>query len=164
MVQWGIMGHRIAFLIYPQDGRAIVLDSLRDSNKEGYKDFESVLRYAYKKYVQDPECLDQRSKKKNKKKNGTTLKICAKQPPGTVLCGYYVCEYLRACSKFSESWRQLKKSKDWWRKENFDHKNINQTEADIYKFITDSCMHVGRPFFNQESELATAEKYEKIRN
>jgi hypothetical protein len=44
MVQRGIMGHWIAFLIYPQDGRAIVLDSLRDSNKEGYKDFESVLR------------------------------------------------------------------------------------------------------------------------
>ena len=39
-----IMGHWIAFLIGPQDGRAVVLDSLRDSNKEGYKDFESVLR------------------------------------------------------------------------------------------------------------------------
>ena len=40
------MGHWIAFLIYPQDGRANILDSLRNTNKEGYKDFESVLRYA----------------------------------------------------------------------------------------------------------------------
>jgi hypothetical protein len=40
----GIMGHWIAFLIYPQDGRVVVLDSLRDSKKEGYKDLESVLR------------------------------------------------------------------------------------------------------------------------
>jgi len=31
----GIMGHWIAFLIYPQDGRAVVLDSLRDTNKKG---------------------------------------------------------------------------------------------------------------------------------
>jgi hypothetical protein len=38
------MGHWIAFMIYPQDGRAVVFDSLRDSNKEGYKDFESALR------------------------------------------------------------------------------------------------------------------------
>jgi hypothetical protein len=28
----------------------------------------------------------------------------------------------------------------------------------------DSCTHVGRPFFNQDSELARAEKYEKIGN
>jgi hypothetical protein len=38
-----IMGHWIAFLIYPQDGRAIVFDSL-DLDKEGYKEFESMLR------------------------------------------------------------------------------------------------------------------------
>ena len=67
---------------------------------------------------------------------------CAKQPPRIVLCEYYICEYLRACSKFSESWRQLKKSKDWWRKEKFNHKIINQTVADICKFITDSCGEV----------------------
>jgi hypothetical protein len=37
--------------------------------------------------VQDPECLDQRSKKKNKKKNGTTLKIvCA-----ITLCMLSIC-------------------------------------------------------------------------
>jgi hypothetical protein len=37
------MGHWIAFLIYPQDGRAIVLDPL-DTPKEGCQEFENVLR------------------------------------------------------------------------------------------------------------------------
>jgi hypothetical protein len=36
------MSHWIAFLIYPQDGRLIVLDSL-DTPKEGYQEFENVL-------------------------------------------------------------------------------------------------------------------------
>jgi hypothetical protein len=33
-----MMVHWIVFLIYSQDGRAIVFDSLKESNKEGYKD------------------------------------------------------------------------------------------------------------------------------
>jgi hypothetical protein len=37
------MGHWIAFLIYPQDGRAVVFNSL-DTPKEGYKEFKGVLR------------------------------------------------------------------------------------------------------------------------
>jgi hypothetical protein len=88
---------------------------------------------------------------------------CTKQPPGTVVCGYYACEYLRACSRFSHSWRQLKKAQRWWEKEKIDHKSITQTIADICKFIMDSCVQVGETFFNTESELAT-EKYEKFRD
>ena len=94
---------------------------------------------AYKLYLEDPECLDRRSEKK-KKKHGKNLKIrrnfpvlksiltyhascvlhvlmiiyyivqCAKQPFGSVVCGFYVCEYIRACGKFKGNWRQLKKS------------------------------------------------------
>jgi hypothetical protein len=81
---------------------------------------------------------------------------CAKQPPRTILCGYYVCEYLRACSS--------SRNQGWWRKEKVDHRNFTRTVADICKFVTHSCMHVGQTFFNEESELATTEKYEKIKN
>ncbi|XP_066338503.1 uncharacterized protein [Miscanthus floridulus] len=121
---------------------------------------------AYKKYVQDLECYGRRSEKKMK--NGTKLKLrrklpYAKQPLGTVVYGYYACEYLRACNRFSHSWRQLKKAQRWWEREKVDHKSITQTIVNIYKFITDSCMHVGEMFFNTESKLAM-EKYEKIRN
>ena len=89
---------------------------------------------------------------------------CAKQPPVNSIMWILCCKYLRACDKYSHNWRQLKKSQGWWQKENVDHKKITQTVADICKFVMDSCMHVGRTFFNKESELARADKYEKIRN
>jgi hypothetical protein len=38
------MGHWICFVIYHPDGKAVIFDSLRDTNKEGYKHFEGVLR------------------------------------------------------------------------------------------------------------------------
>ena len=41
---------------------------------------------------------------------------------------------------------------------------INQIISDICKFVTDECCHVGGKFFYTESELATKEKYVKIRN
>ena len=89
---------------------------------------------------------------------------CAKQPEGSVLCGYYACEYLRACGKFNNSWRQLQKSQSWWEKETIDRRNITQTVADICKFVTDQCCHVDGRFFYIGSELATEERFEKLRN
>jgi hypothetical protein len=38
------MGHWIAFIIYPQDGAAVIFDSLWDTDKAGYKEFEGCLR------------------------------------------------------------------------------------------------------------------------
>ena len=45
-----------------------------------------------------------------------------------------------------------------------DKRIITQIVADICKFVTDECCHVGGKFFYTESELATKEKYVKIRN
>jgi hypothetical protein len=77
---------------------------------------------------------------------------CAKQPVGLVLCGYYTCGYLRACGSFHQSWWQLKKSKNWWRKEKVDIRKITQTVADICKFVMDECCLVGGNFFYAESD------------
>jgi hypothetical protein len=88
----------------------------------------------------------------------------AKQPKGLVLCGFYTCEYLRAYDSFHQSWWQLKKVISWWRKKKVDSRDITQTVADICKFVMDECCHVGGKFFYAESELATEEKYEKLRN
>jgi hypothetical protein len=81
-----------------------IFDSLRDTNKVGYKHFEkrieivsdgtysftvnilveiivdtSAFSYnAYKKYVKDPDCYDRRSEKKIK--NGTKLKLRSEFP------------------------------------------------------------------------------------
>jgi hypothetical protein len=87
---------------------------------------------------------------------------CYKQPEGSVVCGYYACEYLRARRRFSKSWQLLKKSMNWWRKERITHRTITQTVAGICKFVTNECCHVDGTFFNKTSELATAEKYEKL--
>jgi hypothetical protein len=87
---------------------------------------------------------------------------CAKQPYDSVLCGFYVCEYLKTYNKFSSSWRQLKKAQDWWRREKVDQ-DFKQTVADVCKFITES-VHEGNTFFNWESELAQDPKFESIRN
>ena len=77
-----------------------------------------------------------------------------------LICEYYTCEYLRACSRFSHSWHQLKKAQRWWEREKINYKSITQTIADICKFIMDSYVQVGQMFFNMESELVM-EKYEK---
>ena len=87
---------------------------------------------------------------------------CAKQLEGSVLCGYYACEYLRACGKFNNSWRQLQKFQSWWENETIDQRTITQTVADICKFVTDQCCHVDGQYTG--SELAREEKFEKLRN
>ena len=81
-----------------------------------------------------------------------------------LICGYYTCKYLRACSRFSNSWRQLKKAQRWWEREKINYKSITQTIVDICKFIMDSDMQDGEMFFNMESELATEKKYKKLKD
>ena len=88
---------------------------------------------------------------------------CVKQPPGSLLCGFYVCEYLRACKKFADSWRQLKKGQDWWEREQVNQHNFNQTVADICKVVTDKIVHEGKEFFNEDSPLGGLPEYEPLR-
>lgn len=88
---------------------------------------------------------------------------CAKQPEGSVLCGFYVCEFLRACAKYNGSWRQLKKSEDWWEKEVYTYETFSQTVADICKFFLDQCVVEGKPFFHPDTPYAVLEEYENLR-
>ena len=48
-------------------------------------------------------------------------------------------------------------------REKIDYKSTTQTIAGICKFIMDSYVQVGETFFNTENELATEEKYEKLK-
>ena len=45
-----------------------------------------------------------------------------------------------------------------------DKLTINQTISDICKFVTDECCHVGGIGFYDESELATNDKFMRLRN
>jgi hypothetical protein len=89
---------------------------------------------------------------------------CAKQPLGSVVCGFYVCEYIRACGKFKGNWRQLKKSMNWWKKEDYTEATFKQIRADICKFLMDLCVHEGKTFFNPDTPLGGLPEYEKLRN
>ena len=93
-----------------------------------------------------------------------TCMQCAKQLDGSVLCGYYACDYLRRRREYSCSWRQLKKSTGWWRRQKVDKTIIKYTISDICKFVTDECCSVDGKVFNHESELATELKYKSLRN
>ena len=50
------------------------------------------------------------------------------------------------------------------KKTKVDSTSFTQTVTDICKFVTNECCHVGGKFFYAESELATEEKYVKVRN
>jgi hypothetical protein len=89
---------------------------------------------------------------------------CSKQPHGSVLCGFYVYEYLIGCDKFSTTYRQLKRSLNWWEKTRIIHETITKTVRDICKFIIDNCVHEGASFLNKDSELGMLEEYEKLKN
>ena len=89
---------------------------------------------------------------------------CAKQPENLVLCGYYACEYLKTCGGYHKSWRQLKKTVAWWQRSRVDKISINQTTSNICKFVTDECCHVRGTCFYAERELATDDKFLKLRN
>jgi hypothetical protein len=89
---------------------------------------------------------------------------CHKQPYGSNLCGFYVCEYLRACKRFNSSYRQLKKDIKWWQsEEKMNHHNLSRTVADICKFVTDQCVHEGQQFFDETGPLALEDKFEDLR-
>ena len=65
---------------------------------------------------------------------------------------------------YNRSWRQLKKSIAWWRRSRVDKYVINQIISDICKFVTDECCHVGGLAFYDESDLATDDKFVRLRN
>jgi hypothetical protein len=60
---------------------------------------------------------------------------CAKQPKGLVLCGYYTCDYLRHCGEYSRSWRQLKKTTGWWRRQKVDKTIIKYTNLTFVSLL-----------------------------
>ena len=71
---------------------------------------------------------------------------------------------LRTCWSYNRSWRQLKKSVAWWRRLRVNKYVINQIISDICKFVTNECCHVGGLTFYDESDLATNDKFMRLRN
>ncbi|KAG2561223.1 hypothetical protein PVAP13_8KG149302 [Panicum virgatum] len=70
------------------------------------------------------------------------LKRCHKQPPGFVLCGYYVCEFLRNSGTYRTNPEDL---------------NIDNICADLARFIQREICHAVGEYFDHSGLLALDE-------
>ena len=91
---------------------------------------------------------------------------CLKQPDGSNLCGFFVCEYLRACRRYKSSYRQLKDSKNKFTRvlqKATDEMRFRRTVADICKFVLYMAVHEDQPYFNRDSELGLSLEFGPLR-
>nr|ABA93848.1 transposon protein, putative, CACTA, En/Spm sub-class [Oryza sativa Japonica Group] len=98
---------------------------------------------------------DSKSKDQNKEKF-----MCHKQPRGTVLCGYYACEFLRVNGRYRTNAEDLPRLQC---RTSFDDTGIKNVQRDLCHFIHHECCHVKGDFFDPEGALATSDKFKDLR-
>ena len=82
------------------------------------------------------------------------------------MCGFFVCEYLRACKRYKSSYRQLKDSRNKFTgiiQKATDEMRFRRTVADICKFVLDMVVHEGQTYFNVDSELGMFPEFAPLR-
>nr|ABF98061.1 transposon protein, putative, CACTA, En/Spm sub-class [Oryza sativa Japonica Group] len=149
MAAYNFNDHYICLLIHPKDGTVVVLDPL-DYRHQSYKEFLTILQYAYQYY-----------KFKGGEQTQTREKLlCHKQPRGTVLCRYYTCEFLRVNERYRTNAEDLPRLE---RRTSFDDTGITNVQRDLCHFIHHECCHVKGDFFDPESALATSDEFKDLR-
>uniref|UniRef100_K3YD16 Ubiquitin-like protease family profile domain-containing protein n=1 Tax=Setaria italica TaxID=4555 RepID=K3YD16_SETIT len=114
-------GFKICIINLPKLGKVVVLDS-SSYHRDRYKDFIGIIQNVYKLYIL---------------KGG-----CHKQPPSFVLCGYYVCEFIRNNgSNYSK----------------IEDKQIDNICMDMTRFILREICHEDGAFFDKDGVLMVDE-------
>uniref|UniRef100_K3Y161 Ubiquitin-like protease family profile domain-containing protein n=1 Tax=Setaria italica TaxID=4555 RepID=K3Y161_SETIT len=114
----------ICITILPKLGEALVFESA-SYHKYRYKDFIGIIQNAYRLYII---------------KGG-----CHKQPPGSVVCGYYACEFIRNNGRYRTN------------PEDIEDKQIDNICTDMARFILREICHENGAFFDKNGVLMTDE-------
>ncbi|KAL6600619.1 hypothetical protein ACP70R_045419 [Stipagrostis hirtigluma subsp. patula] len=140
--------HYISIMIMPMWSRLVVFDS-SDLPLESYKDFIEVLQIAYRRYVYKGGKHDPASPQEMAVRTNFP---CHKQGFNTVLCGYYVCEFLRLRKRYCTT----NPEEEWYARVNHQltDEDITNIIADMCQFIMHEIIHQDGDFYDMGSDLA----------
>ncbi|XP_052135411.1 uncharacterized protein LOC127753997 [Oryza glaberrima] len=157
MVPYAFTDHYILFLIYPKDQLIISLDPSH-YDKETFMEFLTILNLAHKYYRKRGGPVHIPDQKQLSVRTGWP---CYKQPPGTNLCGYYVCEMLRVNGRYKTTSNRIPEIP--YIAQRFNDSTILNVAADLCRFIRRDVCNVRGLFYDNQSELAMDDKFKPLR-
>uniref|UniRef100_A0A0E0DKP6 DUF8039 domain-containing protein n=1 Tax=Oryza meridionalis TaxID=40149 RepID=A0A0E0DKP6_9ORYZ len=153
MVPYHLTDHYILFLIYPRDHIVVVLDPAH-CEESAFMEILVLVNLGHDYYKRHGGYVKDQKRKK-------LLVKCYKQPLGTNLCRYYVCEMLRVNGRYRTEFTDFQSI--LYTANRFDRRMLLNLCADLCRFIRrDICNHLGE-FYDDDRELAWDDKFKSLR-